>query len=444
VPRYLHAAHQDAGQRYQAIAAQILGNDVGNVVEDPAWGAVVRRLYDAEHDGWDPFLLLDAAVRMRELETADSIAEVLSWRIDAYLDEHSEPPAPGRPYESRASQRERLTAVITTALGPSRTARAQTETAWPALIAALEHVEDNGHDAARALHRAVSVRELRTARSISETLAWRINRQQPDAVPAPARSATAAILPWVPAPCLSSDHGMDRYQREAADLITARISDLTELTLSDKPAWMNLLGQPPQDLDQRAEWTRHIAVVAAYRDQHKIITDDPRQVLGAYWHASRSILDARHLVGLDQAPPHDDARRAWLATAVYRGLAEDERASIAADLASRLGPLWLGHPAEPDEHAAAQDCYSDELTTVLTEHGHLSRHATSRTRSRNDREEPIETNLARLRCPGRPVPADHEIDVRAPSSRPRNLPWTGMSSYRVADSAITSREYGPR
>jgi hypothetical protein len=55
VPEYLHVAHQDAGQRYEDAAAAALGPDEdAALVADPAWGAVTRRLYDAEADGWDP------------------------------------------------------------------------------------------------------------------------------------------------------------------------------------------------------------------------------------------------------------------------------------------------------------------------------------------------------------------------------------------------------
>jgi hypothetical protein len=44
VPRYLHAARQDAGARYRAAAIRVLGENGGNsLAADPAWSAVVRR-----------------------------------------------------------------------------------------------------------------------------------------------------------------------------------------------------------------------------------------------------------------------------------------------------------------------------------------------------------------------------------------------------------------
>ena len=70
-------------------------NDGGrDLTSDPAWGAVVRRLFDAEGDGWDPARLLATVAAQRELASADSIAEVITWRLDAFLAGHPEPPPP--------------------------------------------------------------------------------------------------------------------------------------------------------------------------------------------------------------------------------------------------------------------------------------------------------------------------------------------------------------
>jgi hypothetical protein len=71
IPRYLHAAHQDAGHRYALASAGALGEQDGaRLSADPAWGAVVRRLYDAEGDGWDPARLLATVAAQRELGSA--------------------------------------------------------------------------------------------------------------------------------------------------------------------------------------------------------------------------------------------------------------------------------------------------------------------------------------------------------------------------------------
>jgi hypothetical protein len=84
-----------------------------------------------------------------------------------------------------------------------------TETAWPALIAALRRAENAGCDPAAALSSAATTRELRTARSISEVLAWRIGRHlaatgSPDRGDSAASTPAAGLLPWVASPPIPS------------------------------------------------------------------------------------------------------------------------------------------------------------------------------------------------------------------------------------------------
>ena len=167
VPRYLHAARQDADARYRSAALEALGEERGHaLVSDPAWGAVVRRLFDAEGSGWNPARLLATAAAQRELASADSIAEVITWRLDAFLagnpvppSANIEPTAPaGQPYETGADARSRLTAVAIATLGASLANRARRDVAWPALIAALHRAENAGFDPADALTRTASRR----------------------------------------------------------------------------------------------------------------------------------------------------------------------------------------------------------------------------------------------------------------------------------------------
>jgi len=96
-PRYLHACHLAAARRYRQAAVTVFGERDGNdLTEDAAWGALVRRLYDAEIAGWQPERLLADTARQRELDTADSVAEVLCWRIDHHI--------PGRVPPARLDQ----------------------------------------------------------------------------------------------------------------------------------------------------------------------------------------------------------------------------------------------------------------------------------------------------------------------------------------------------
>ena len=234
-------------------------------------------------------------------------------------------------------------------------------------------------------------------------------------------SVAAPLLPWIPSPRQEPTDGeaatLTAYLGVAAALITARVSDLADTVIRLRPPWTSGLGQQPADPDRACRWRRHVGVIAAYRDQFKIATDDPRQVLGpyaetghaghrAYWHAAESVLAARRLAGLE--PAHsasaDDRARAQTAADIYRGLPDDERAEIASAVATASGPLWLGGPAGPDEDAAARPAYAPQLVTLLTRRGRLTAASEFLLRSKPDHgSEPWEAELARRgrRGPGR-------------------------------------------
>jgi hypothetical protein len=266
-------------------------------------------------------------------------AQVIAWRIDAFLDGNPGPPqpvgispesalptggsmrAPACPaYESAGEALERLTALTIATIGGELAERAQAEVAWPALIVALRRAENAGFDPADALTRTATARELRTARNVSEVLAWRINRHlavhsatSADAGTTPNDTAmtttnapntttqstipadeqdhasarevaasgpvAAPLLPWVPGPRQdpTDDEAtpLTAYLGDAAALITARAADLADTAIRLRPPWTSALGQQPADPDRACEWRRHVGVIAAYRDQHKVATDDP-------------------------------------------------------------------------------------------------------------------------------------------------------------------------
>jgi conjugative relaxase-like TrwC/TraI family protein len=423
VPRYLHVAHQDAQQRYADAAVTALGAAGGTeLAADSAWHAVVRRLYEAEGSGWDPAKLLTTVAGQRELGSADSIAEVLSWRLDAYLAGNPVPPRDGdRPYESEPAARKRLAEIATTTLGPQLTERAEAERAWPALIAALRRADNADTDPAELLSAAVSAGEVRTARSISEILAWRITRRlatcadaertRDDAgTPTQVNPSRDGLLPWVagPLPGAECSGALGRWLNDAADLITARVDELAGTAVRHRPPWMLPLGQPPADPERERQWNRHIAIIAAYRDQHQVTTDDLRQVLGpypeqgkaghkAYWHAAESILVARRLAGLDAPVIGANANaqaRAQVAADIYRALPQDERTAISNEMATKLGMMWFGDRAEPDEDATTRPVHAVTLIDTLAAHGHMTSVAESARRQPAIRE-PVEAELAR-------------------------------------------------
>jgi conjugative relaxase-like TrwC/TraI family protein len=509
VPRYLHAARQDAGSRYRAAAIRVLGEDGGrSLAADPAWGAVVRRLFDAEGDGWEPARLLATVAFKRELASADSTAEVLAWRIDAFLESNPGCPqpvdTPGEPvlpkgvpvpssacraYENSADARERLTALAVTTLGRQLADRAQNEIAWPALIVALRRAENAGYSPADALSRTATARELRTARSISEVLAWRINRHiaaQSTDTDSPAITAneattaspleaedhipsgegngyeqdgqatatgpgTAHLLPWVPGPRQAPSDGqadpLSVYLSDAADLIATRIRTLADTAVRLRQPWTSALGQPPDHPALAREWLRHVAVVAAYRDQHKITSDDPCQVLGpyaepghaghkAYWHAAESVLTARQLAGLEPADGTSAESQAstQVAADVFQALPQAEREAIAAVIAETPGILWLGCPDQPDEHAAARSGYARTLTATLTRRGHLGVLNGHVQADKASTVEPLEAAFARRRHAAKPQPAAPRTAEPGQGQRPQPALRPVPSDVRVPQS----------
>jgi conjugative relaxase-like TrwC/TraI family protein len=438
VPQYLHAAREDADARYRLAATSALGYKGGRALAaDPAWGAIVRRLFDAEGDGWDPARLLATVAAERELGSADSVAEVLAWRVDAFLTGNPQPhqpagdlaeTAPGqagsaapRVYETTASAHSRLTTLALSALGPQVAGRAQSETAWPALIAALRRAESAGYSPVDALTKTATSRELRTARSVSEVLAWRINQHLaiPPSDPGNTTSApgnstvtttdstlhsdnrvlpgnaesgpptepgshATALLPWVPSPRQVPDGGqaslLTTYIGDAAALISARIDTLADTAVRQRQPWTTALGSQPDDPAQAREWRRHVAVIAAYRDQYKVTTDDPRQVLGPctelghaghkpYWHAAESVIAARQLAGIEPAASRATAQ---LAADVYRSLPADERTALAEIITAAPGSPLAGAPSGADEYAAVQPAYARQLTSTLAAQGHIT------------------------------------------------------------------------
>ena len=256
-------------------------------------------------------------------------------------------------------------------------------------------------------------------------------------------SVATPLLPWVPGPRQVPADGeaapLTAYLGDAAALITARVTDLADTAIRLRPPWTSALGQQPADPDRAREWRRHVGVIAAYRDQHKITTDDPRQVLGpyaetgraghrAYWHAAESVLAARRLAGLEPAngASADDRARAQIAADIYRSLPDHERADIAAAVAAAPGTVWLGDPTEPDEHAATQPGYAPQLIATAHQRAGTSRQPVTLPRdpSRFPTASPGKPNSRGAGARGRAGPSARTVPVR----NPQHDPTAGRSS----------------
>jgi hypothetical protein len=243
----------------------------------------------------------------------------------------------------------------------------------------LKAAENNGATAEEILTDAVHAPDLATVLRIATQAAL---RQQTLA------NGTPDLPPWITRqPSASPNDGeISTYISDAAALIATRMRALALDAAQRRPAWTSGLGDPPADPSQCTDWIRHIGIIAAYRDQHQIITDDPRQILGpyaepghaghtAYWHAAQSVLTARRLAGLEPpatTSPTDTQARAQLAADIYLTLPASERATTQAAMISRLGGAWFGTTDETDDHAVTRPAYGPHLAAVLTERGHLT------------------------------------------------------------------------
>ncbi|MEU9481201.1 relaxase/mobilization nuclease domain-containing protein [Streptomyces sp. NPDC048191] len=67
--------------RYAHTVDAALPGQADHVLREPGWNALAATLAQAERAGHDPDALLQQAIEWRELETADSVTDVLVWRL---------------------------------------------------------------------------------------------------------------------------------------------------------------------------------------------------------------------------------------------------------------------------------------------------------------------------------------------------------------------------
>lgn len=67
--------------RYAHSMEVALPRQADHILREPGWDALASTLAQAERAGHDPHALLQQAIEWRELETADSVTDVLVWRL---------------------------------------------------------------------------------------------------------------------------------------------------------------------------------------------------------------------------------------------------------------------------------------------------------------------------------------------------------------------------
>ncbi|MFI5497107.1 hypothetical protein [Actinoplanes sp. NPDC051859] len=190
--------------------------------------------------------------------------------------------------------------------------------------------------------------------------------------------AAAGVLPWLPANPTAVPADYARHLDTTETLVQQRQLDLTTTAFAERPAWLAGLGTAPvTDAKQYTAWRQHVAVVAAFRDQHQITIDDPARPLGAYIPAEhaghRAYLTAANAVLAARHPhtPGLDSTTARLAADLYLALPDSRRDTITDAVAQRLGADWLGpHHGDADTLITAP-MYATALHTELIQRGHL-------------------------------------------------------------------------
>lgn len=466
VPRYVHALDVATDAYYRRLVERVLPELADEITVDPAWHAVLRALREADTAGWDCSALLATTARRRELASAQSLAEVISWRLRRVID-HEPPPSTGPEPAPCDAQRYRAMlaelapamaaemspvtslpvpaartggggnrereciSALHKALGTVRVNHARNDAAWPVLLLALRRADDLGLDPADVLDAAVDRRALRTTASLSQSLALAIHRTlderadrapddphtawphvvhlltrleragtDPSAALAQAladgtisrdtsgltalaghlreavyRLEPPALPAWLRLARTVDDPQWQPYLDARAELIRHRIDALTQSAAATRPAWTAQLGDPPAAPAERATWLRHLAVIAAYRDQYQVDDDDPAHPLGPYPGRGRAghrayWIAADALLALRAQRTMGEAAMGRLAADRYRTLDADTQAHIAWQVAECLGPDWLGDARDPAADVD-QPVYRQRLAAVLIEHGLL-------------------------------------------------------------------------
>lgn len=485
---YISAADLD---RYAAAAAERAGITTANVTEHRDWPQLAAVLVAAHQAGHDTNLLLDTA--HARTTRSDNPLHKLTTQTSELAVQRGIPAT-----EHRVPAALRHQAAAHHALAEHLAEQVRTEAAWPALTAALRRAETAGHRPDQLLRQAVEARPIDGADSVSLLLAWRINRYlataptpstdqrttdrqveqwrtlawtlkaaeisgsdltdaftatsgtgQLDRVLQHARAlqeASAAVrqdLPgWVatPQPSAAMDPAHRTYLDDRAQLIADRMTALAERVTTTRPDWSQSLGDAPADPTARATWTRHLATIAAYRDQYQVTDNNPAQPAGpyieqgraghtAYWAAAASALAASNLARTGTAPSSttqtpDDTARGQLAADVFQTLTPQQQQTVINDIATRTGATWLQHTPVTDNAALRFVTVVDPLTTVMTERGHLtpeSRPTTTTTVTPESTATPAaaaEPSLAERRRAGRAAErAAHREQVQARNGR---------------------------
>ncbi|NKR30188.1 relaxase domain-containing protein [Rhodococcus hoagii] len=297
VPGYGYANDLlDAG-RFEALAREHLGDRMANqMIEEDAWEAFVRQAQRAESIGLDVGPLLRETASERELGSAQSISEVMHWRLEPKIVDG---------IQEADAWADHLKPALRDAFGRHAETLLDDTQGWSDLAVRLRQIDRTGVDAERVID------DLRDNADTPEPTTRELIEIGEQLFPIGREPRNPAAPSWVAPPLLDRegmDHELIAWSHQRYVEIADRTRDLGRRAVEEQPAWTAHLGELPESGIARARWIAAAAQAAAYREQFGVTTD--RSLLGdrpehgdaahAYAHISAQV---RELNGESVAVP---------------------------------------------------------------------------------------------------------------------------------------------
>jgi conjugative relaxase-like TrwC/TraI family protein len=408
-------------------------------------------------------------VRREELQAVESLARLQPMWADLV----------GKEYAARYEQRLREVA------GEELASAVAADDASGALWRRMRAADLAGLDVDAVIQNAVNKRELDTAESVAEVLAWRVDRELGDVE----ATASATYVERTPI----RDDATGTYTRQLAEAMDRRTDELGNQAAAEQPQWAERLGPVPEDPLERMAWSERAGMVASYREAFGYHREDdaigPAPGRGniearAAWQAAYSALDApeneRQIAARDDAELRnlihdykreeawapafvdDELREANLAARDYHAQLVFERAELEAtpnrtteeqaEVAQRIADLEAlnerldKRAADLDEIAQARSAWYAE-TAASRE---LADHARAELRRRGGdqeqvREQPADVDRTERQEPEQvsqdePTPAPERSERDVASRDVRREPEQEPDHDEPAETRMSTKE----
>lgn len=242
-------------QRVATDCLRLLVDELGvrtgtSVEDDPAFGALIRLVRRVEGAGHDASVLLRTAIRARGLADADSIAEVLHWRLERELERAARPTVGGRAPHADKGQQASDSAGTS---GSGSEGDGAAPGAWSSRDGATSSDDGAAPGTGPSDGGAASGAEGDTAGSTAAD-------DEDEA--AQTRSDYLARTPEARDP-------VGVYLRQLAAVMDQRVDELGRTAAQSPPEWaLERLGAVPDDPAAREEWARRAGLVSNYREAY--------------------------------------------------------------------------------------------------------------------------------------------------------------------------------